>query len=611
MMLAALINGFVVSVPLAAVVWLVLSVSRRWVNAATRYAVWWILLALVVCLPFRYVPSRPAPRIAAAPARLPAAEIVQALSAPSLSIFVARVNAPRFPLRVAPGSWSAWIMAVWAIAAFVMLLRLFFSYKLLLKMKRQAVDAPELVAASARSALELFGVTRRIRVAIVNDAVSPMVAGPFRPTILLPAVMLESMEDGEIAQILLHEAAHLARRDDWALIVQRLIEVVFALHPLVRWIAAQINLEREIACDDLVISVTGAARPYAACLTRIAELAGGFSGSPAAAAVGEERSHLTRRVEMLLDKNRHAGARLLGARFAVLACGLALATLLAARTAGVVAFSASQRARVAQPAALALPAVKRELIAQARPAATRPPAAPSAPATQPVRITVSVTDPLNHFVTGLEADAFHVFENGVERKIVDFTSQKQPISIAIVRDEKSELGALRSRLAQLRAIYQPSFPEVRVAEAEISEIENRARSAPPVIDVPGSQVSVTEVGEGQSLADGLESALGQLRNTPAEQAAIMLVFGPASWADEEINSRIFALVRAARVPVYPVVAPDRAQARLAALATQLVNQYFIEYVPSGTAGAGELRGVDVRLTPPVGLPQLTARVSKP
>jgi beta-lactamase regulating signal transducer with metallopeptidase domain len=650
-MLAALINGFVVSVPLAGFVWMALRVSRRWVNAATRYAIWWILLALVVCLPCRYVSFRPSPhyaRIAATSAALPPTAIAQRLPVYSHSV---RADTPRFPVRVVPGAWPAWIVAAWAIAAFAMLLRLIVSYGLLWKMKRQAVDAPEVVAALAQSSLERLGVMRRVRVAVVDDTVSPMVAGPFRPTILLPAVMLESLDATEIEQICLHEAAHLARRDDWALMVQRLIEVVFTPHPVVRWIAGRINLEREIACDDLVISVTGSARPYAACLTRIAELAGGFSGSPAAAAVSDERSHLTCRVETLLDKTRHAGTRLLGARLAVLVCGLALLTFLAARiTPGVVVFTAAPRTIVARAAVPALPAVAQELVAQARPA-TRPPAATPAPTpVAQVRITVSVTDAMNRFVAGLEATAFHVFENGVEQKIVDFTAQKQPVSVAIVWDENSELRDLRNYLAQLETIYKPSFPEVRVVEMQIAEIENRAL---PVIDVPGSQVSVIRVDENQSLADGLESALEQFRGTPSQQTAVMLVFDSASWADERSTERIKALIGAAGVPVYglglvgppsgsvgipriyngrektfffssfngasptgalpfvqdSIVTAQQAPARIATLTTQLVNRYFIGYVRSGSPEPGTYQAVDVRLTPPVGLPQLTARVA--
>lgn len=630
-MLAALVNGFVVSVPLAAVVWLALGVSRRWVNAATRYAIWWILLALVVCLPFRYAPPRtsaPYARLAAMPAASPAAAIAQLPSVSSRPSRLVRAATPRFPLRVAPGAWSAWIMAVWVIAALVTLLRLIVSYAMLWKMKRQATDAPEAVGALAQSALDRVGVTRRVRIAVVDDAVSPMVAGPFRPTILLPAAMLTLMDDAEIAQICLHEAAHLARRDDWVLMVQRLIEVLFAPHPLVRWIAAQINLEREIACDDLVISVTGSARPYAACLTRVAEMAGGFSSTSAAAAVSDERSHLTRRVEMLLDKTRHAGARLLGARFAMLGCGLALVTFLAARAPGLLAFAASPQTIVAGPAVPALPAVAQELVAQTPPPVATPPVSK-----QEVRIDVSVTDPLNRFVAGLEADAFHIFEGGVEQKIVDFTPQKQPVSVAIVWDQRGELSGLRHRLALLQTIYKPTYPDVRFVEAQIAEIENR--TIPP-IDLPGSQVSVIKVGENQSLADGLESALDQLRGTPPGQAAVVLAFDAASWTDERNNARINAAIGAAGVRVYalglatvsggsastgglpalisgavgfvqyPVAMPGEAPARLGALAAELENQYLIGYVPSG---AGGFRTVDVRMRPPAGLPALTARVS--
>src|SRR5437868_10806700 len=175
-LLAALINSFVVSVPVAAVVWLALGISRRWVNAATRYAVWWILLALVVGLPFRYVPSRPSvpyTRVTATPAVSPAAAIEQTPSVPSRLSRPLRADTPRFPLRVVSGPWFAWIMAVWAIAALVMLLRLIVSYVMLWKMKRQAVEAPEVVAAAARSALDRLGVTRRVRIAVLNDAVSP------------------------------------------------------------------------------------------------------------------------------------------------------------------------------------------------------------------------------------------------------------------------------------------------------------------------------------------------------------------------------------------------------------------------------------------------------
>src|SRR5260370_21934325 len=98
----------------------------------------------------------------------------------------------------------------------------------------------------------------------------------------------------------LHEAAHLARGDDVALIFQRLLQAVFALHPVVHWIARRIDLEREIACDDFVVEATGQPRPYAACLTRVVELTGGVRPPPVAPAP-EAPSHPTTRVKKLHD----------------------------------------------------------------------------------------------------------------------------------------------------------------------------------------------------------------------------------------------------------------------------------------------------------------------
>jgi hypothetical protein len=59
--IAAVVNGGIVSVPIAAAVWLLLRVMpRRALNAATRYAIWWVTLAIVIALPVVYLPLRPA-----------------------------------------------------------------------------------------------------------------------------------------------------------------------------------------------------------------------------------------------------------------------------------------------------------------------------------------------------------------------------------------------------------------------------------------------------------------------------------------------------------------------------------------------------------------------
>jgi len=138
------------------------------------------------------------------------------------------------------------------------------------------------------------------------------------------------MNAEDLEQIGRHEAAHLARRDDCSLFVQRVIEALFALHPVVRWLTRQIDLEREIACDDIAVGSTERAWSYADCLTRTVALCGGVRTSLAAANVADGRSHLSRRVELLVDRSRSGRTEILRGRCAVIAVALVcLAGLLA------------------------------------------------------------------------------------------------------------------------------------------------------------------------------------------------------------------------------------------------------------------------------------------
>ena len=154
--------------------------------------------------------------------------------------------------------------------------------------------------------------------------------------VLIPSHLPDQLSADNLHQIILHEAAHLTRRDDYALLVQRILEAVFALHPVLRWTARQIDLEREIACDDRVVAATGAPRVYANCLTRVVELSDCVASSLAAAAA-DDRSHLARRVDRLLRREHPSTSKL-----RVCAAALALAALvwMAAKTPSLLVLAA-------------------------------------------------------------------------------------------------------------------------------------------------------------------------------------------------------------------------------------------------------------------------------
>lgn len=111
----------------------------------------------------------------------------------------------------------------------------------------------------------------RVRVHVSETQTVPAAIGFFDPIILLPAWAVRELPASELRTILLHEFAHVERRDSWTNLAQKLIKAIFFFHPAVWWVDQRLCLEREMACDDAVLSATGDPQAYAACLVSLAE----------------------------------------------------------------------------------------------------------------------------------------------------------------------------------------------------------------------------------------------------------------------------------------------------------------------------------------------------
>jgi beta-lactamase regulating signal transducer with metallopeptidase domain len=231
-----------------------------------------------------------------------------------------------------PGSWAVGVLAAAMFVSAGLLLRLAHQYWLLRRLKRSAV-APH--AATA----EVFEQVRRdtrldrpVRLVLHEDAPVPLALGFANPAVVLPSELPETAPASELRQILRHELAHLARRDDWANLCQQALRALFFFHPGVWILSRRLTVEREIACDDQVIASASTPREYALLLC---EFAGRQSGHPsvAASAAWSQPSQLKERIHMLLNPDRNASPRLARGRFALLAAcslGVALAGLRAA-----------------------------------------------------------------------------------------------------------------------------------------------------------------------------------------------------------------------------------------------------------------------------------------
>jgi hypothetical protein len=155
---------------------------------------------------------------------------------------------------------------------------------------------------------------RRARICVSDEVDRPSVIGFFSPKILIPRWLLEKLTPAELQQIVLHEAGHLGRADDWLNLLQKLALVVFPLNPALVWVERRLCFERELACDERVLQATNAPKSYAACLATLAEYR--ISRRAVALSLGAlgRESELAKRVGRILSRGermRPAQARLL------------------------------------------------------------------------------------------------------------------------------------------------------------------------------------------------------------------------------------------------------------------------------------------------------------
>lgn len=134
-----------------------------------------------------------------------------------------------------------------------------------------------------------------MRIGIATAA--PQVIGLWRPVVVVPGWLAGA----ELRAALLHELAHLRRRDTWVRGVQILAGTVFWFWPVVRWVNRRIDAHREMACDQWAVSCGPlSAAAYARMLLGFARRAAG--GPAVAMSVGfmGERSQIENRVHSLL-----------------------------------------------------------------------------------------------------------------------------------------------------------------------------------------------------------------------------------------------------------------------------------------------------------------------
>jgi len=145
---------------------------------------------------------------------------------------------------------------------------------------------------------------RGLRVLVHDGLTMPVAVGYLRPAIIVPRALLDEVDDEQLRQLLAHEAAHLRRYDDWTTLVERFSLALFWFNPLVGSIARCLELEREIACDEDVVTRAGATHAYAKLLWELAQRVPLGAGSALAPGAVVSASQTATRLHALLERRR-------------------------------------------------------------------------------------------------------------------------------------------------------------------------------------------------------------------------------------------------------------------------------------------------------------------
>jgi beta-lactamase regulating signal transducer with metallopeptidase domain len=298
------------------------------VGAAQRFAVWAAAFAVVVGLQFL-------PWFARGTAGAIAA------NAPFGAV------APKAWLQI-DDRWALAIAALWLAASLARAASLAVHSLRVRRLWNSA--SPVEVEANLRALLTAAFPTRRpVEICTTCELDRPSVIGFLAPRILIPEWLYARLTPGELEQVVLHEAEHLRRRDDWTNLLQKLALVLFPLNPALAWIEGRLCREREMACDEGVVRRTQAPRAYAACLTSLAER-GLERRRTHALSLGafERRPELVRRVYSILARKKALHPVAARALVGVAGCGLLIASVELARCPQMVAFVPAAKTAMAR-----------------------------------------------------------------------------------------------------------------------------------------------------------------------------------------------------------------------------------------------------------------------
>ncbi|MGA8599642.1 MAG: M56 family metallopeptidase [Bryobacteraceae bacterium] len=212
---------------------------------------------------------------------------------------------------------SMWVVAIWLTGSLILLVNWIRRLRNWAVTLAPAGDAERNAFEKAKHQL---GIRNNVRLGISGEVAEPHLRGIVRSTLVMPRRLSLNLTTAELEAVMLHEMAHLRRRDNLVNSIAHALCLVCWFHPLLWWMKRQLLIDCECACDQLVVETIETPRDYVSGILKVCRFA---FADPLAGVSGIGGWKLKQRLELIMSYHNNQSRfpdrrRLLGAAAAIL-----------------------------------------------------------------------------------------------------------------------------------------------------------------------------------------------------------------------------------------------------------------------------------------------------
>lgn len=258
-----------------------------------------------------------------------------------------------------------------------------------------------------------------------------------------------------------------------------------------------------------------------------------------------------------------------------------------------------------------------------------------------VLVPVTITDPMDRLVTGLDAGQFRIFEDKIPQAIKTFSTEDAPISVGIIFDSSGSMSdKIRKSREALQAFFKTANPQDEFFMIDFADEPHLLADFTTNVDQLENGVAFVPARGRTALLDAIYLGLDKMRNAHNSRKALLIISDGGDNHSRYTEAEIRNVVRESDVQIFsigifspaggrdspeeragPSLLGDISEAtggrmfaisdvdELPDVATkigeELRNEYVLGYTPSNPQHDGKWRKIRVKLSPPPGLPPLT------